>query len=147
MIRAIIIDDETQARKLLSTLIAHYCSQIVIVEECADLPNGVKAIRKHKPDLIFLDLEMPGHSGLELLEFFDEKDIQFGIIFTTAYNEYAVKAFKLSEVDYLLKPIYHLKFGWKPVTQFRLIRNIPFIRNFFTTCVYYLIKSKNINQS
>lgn len=105
MIRAIIIDDETQARKLLSTLIANYCSQIVIVEECADLPNGVKAIRKHKPDLIFLDIEMPGHSGLELLDFFDEKDIQFGFIFTTAYNEYAVKAFKLSAVDYLLKPI------------------------------------------
>ncbi|MBL7771879.1 MAG: response regulator transcription factor [Chitinophagaceae bacterium] len=105
MIRALIIDDETQARKLLSTLLKQCCPQIEVLEECTDLPNGVKAIRKLKPDLIFLDIEMPGHSGLELLDFFDEKEIHFGIIFTTAYNEYAVKAFKLSAVDYLLKPI------------------------------------------
>ncbi|MBK8144083.1 MAG: response regulator transcription factor [Bacteroidetes bacterium] len=105
MIKAIIIDDETQGRKLLQALIISHCPQIQVLEECADLPNGVKAIRKHKPDLIFLDIEMPQHSGLDILDFFDEKDIHFGIIFTTAYNEYAVKAFKLSAVDYLLKPI------------------------------------------
>lgn len=105
MIQAIIIDDELQGRKLLQALIKSHCTDIHVVEECCDLPNGVKAIRKHKPDLIFLDIEMPGHSGLELLDFFDEKDINFGIIFTTAYNEYAVKAFKMSAVDYLLKPI------------------------------------------
>lgn len=105
MIRAIIIDDEVQGRKLLQALIKSHAPEITIVDECADLPNGVKSIRKHKPDLIFLDIEMPGHSGLELLDFFDEKDINFGIIFTTAYNEYAVKAFKMSAVDYLLKPI------------------------------------------
>ena len=105
MIKAIIIDDETQGRKLLQALIISHCPQIQVLEECADLPNGVKAIRKHKPDLIFLDIEMPQHSGLDILDFFYEKDIHFGIIFTTAYNEYAVKAFKLSAVDYLLKPI------------------------------------------
>jgi two-component system, LytTR family, response regulator len=105
MINAIIIDDELQGRKLLQALIKSHCPEINVVEECADLPNGVKAIRKHKPNLIFLDIEMPEHSGLELLDFFDEKDIDFGIIFTTAYNEYAVKAFKMSAVDYLLKPI------------------------------------------
>lgn len=105
MIKAIIIDDEVQGRKLLNVLIETHCPQITIMEECVDLPNGVKAIRKHKPDLIFLDIEMPGHSGLDILDFFDEKEIDFGIIFTTAYNEYAVKAFKLSAVDYLLKPI------------------------------------------
>jgi two-component system LytT family response regulator len=105
MIRAIIIDDEVQARKLLQVLLKSHCKQVEVLEECTDLPNGVKAIRKHKPDLIFLDVEMPGHSGLELLDFFDEKEIEFGIIFTTAYNEYAVKAFKLSAIDYLLKPI------------------------------------------
>ena len=105
MIKAIIIDDEVQGRKLLQTLLKNHCPQITIMEECADLPNGVKAIRKHKPDVIFLDIEMPQHSGLDILDFFDEKEINFGIIFTTAYNEYAVKAFKLSAVDYLLKPI------------------------------------------
>lgn len=105
MIKAIIIDDEAQARKLLDTLVRENTPQVQVLELCSDLPNGVKAIRKLKPDLIFLDVEMPGHSGLELLDFFDEKEIDFGIIFTTAYNEYAVKAFKLSAVDYLLKPI------------------------------------------
>ena len=105
MIKAIIIDDEVQARKLLNALIQSHCPQISIVDECTNLPEGVKSIRKLKPDLIFLDIEMPGHSGLELLDFFDEKEIDFGIIFTTAYNEYAIKAFKLSAVDYLLKPI------------------------------------------
>ncbi len=105
MIKAIIIDDEVQARKLLHVLIKTHCPQISIADECADLPHGVKSIRKNKPDLIFLDIEMPGHSGLDILDFFDEKEIEFGIIFTTAYNEYAVKAFKLSAVDYLLKPI------------------------------------------
>lgn len=105
MIKAIIIDDESQARRLLNKLLQQYCAQVQVIDECADLPNGVKSIRKHKPDLVFLDIEMPGHSGLELLDFFDEKEIQFGIIFTTAYNEYAVKAFKLSAVDYLLKPL------------------------------------------
>jgi two-component system LytT family response regulator len=105
MIQAIIIDDELQGRKLLQALIKSHAPEINVIDECADLPNGVKAIRKHKPDLIFLDIEMPGHSGLELLDFFDEKEINFGIIFTTAYNEYAIKAFKMSAVDYLLKPI------------------------------------------
>ncbi len=105
MIKAIIIDDEVQGRKLLNVLIKNHTPQITVADECADLPNGIKAIRKYKPDLVFLDIEMPGHSGLDILDFFDEKDIDFGIIFTTAYNEYAVKAFKLSAVDYLLKPI------------------------------------------
>lgn len=78
---------------------------VQVMELCEDLPDGVKAIRKHKPDLVFLDIEMPGHSGLELLDFFDEQEINFAIIFTTAYNQYAVQAFKLSAIDYLLKPI------------------------------------------
>jgi two-component system LytT family response regulator len=105
MINAIIIDDEKRARELLYTLIIENCPNVNIIDQCTDLPNGVKSIRKNKPDLIFLDIEMPGHTGLELLDFFDEKEIQFGIIFTTAYNEFAVKAFKLSAIDYLLKPM------------------------------------------
>lgn len=103
--KAIIIDDESQARKLLINLLKEYCPQVEVIADCEDLPNGVKAIRKLKPELVFLDIEMPGHSGLELIDFFDEDDINFGIIFTTAYNQYAVKAFKLSAIDYLLKPI------------------------------------------
>lgn len=103
--KAILIDDEKRARVSLSLLLAEYCPEIELVAECENLPEGVKAIRKFNPDLVLLDIEMPGHSGLELVDFFDEKEINFSIIFTTAYNEYAIQAFKLSALDYLLKPI------------------------------------------
>ena len=103
--KAIIIDDEKRARVSLALLLQEYCPQITVVAECENLPEGVKAIRKFQPDLVLLDIEMPGHSGLELLDFFDENDVNFCIIFTTAYNEYALQAFKFSAVDYLLKPI------------------------------------------
>lgn len=103
--KAIIIDDEVMARNLLHSMVKSYCPEIQVVEQCKDLPEAVKAIRKHKPDLIFLDIEMPGYSGLDVFDFFDENDIDFSIIFVTAYNEYAIQAFKLSAVDYVLKPI------------------------------------------
>lgn len=103
--KAIIIDDELRARQSLQILIVEYCPKIEIVALCENLSEGVKAIHKYKPELVLLDIEMPGHSGLELLDFFDEKDVNFSIIFATAYNEYALKAFKLSAIDYLLKPI------------------------------------------
>jgi two-component system, LytTR family, response regulator len=103
--KAIIIDDEKRARVSLSLLLQEYCKDIELVAECENLPEGVKAIRKYKPDLVLLDIEMPGYSGLELLDFFNENEIDFSIIFTTAYNEYAIQAFKLSAIDYLLKPI------------------------------------------
>lgn len=104
-IKAVLVDDEKMARALLKGYLEEFCPQVEVMEECADLPNGVKAIRKHQPNIVFLDIEMPGHNGLELLEFFDPKDVNFSIIFTTAYNQYALQAFKLSAVDYLLKPI------------------------------------------
>lgn len=94
-----------RARTLLQKMLTEFCADTDVIAECEDLPVGVKMIRKLKPDLVFLDIEMPGHSGLELLDFFDENEVDFSIIFTTAYNEYAVQAFKLSAVDYLLKPI------------------------------------------
>lgn len=103
--KVIIIDDEKNARNLLQGMLNEYVPDVQIVEMCADLQAGVKAIYEHNPQLVFLDIEMPGHSGLELLDFFPENQINFSIIFTTAYNEYAIQAFKLSAVDYLLKPI------------------------------------------
>jgi two-component system LytT family response regulator len=105
MYKAIIIDDEEMARTLLEGMLQMYCPEVEVVALCKDLPSGVKAIHKHKPDIVFLDIEMPGHSGLELLDFFDENEIDFSVIFVTAYNRYAIQAFKLSAVDYLLKPI------------------------------------------
>lgn len=105
MYTAIIIDDEEMARELLNGMLQEYCPEVKVSQLCHDLPSGVKAIRKHKPDVVFLDIEMPGHSGLELLDFFDDKEVNFSIIFVTAYNRYAIQAFKLSAIDYLLKPI------------------------------------------
>ena len=101
----IIIDDESMARKLLHAMLQSYCPELEVVAECADLPSGVKAIKKFGPKLVFLDIEMPGYSGLELLDFFDEDELTFDVIFITAYNEYAIRAFKVNSVDYLLKPI------------------------------------------
>ena len=103
----VIIDDEPRARVLLEAILGDYCPQLLVKAFCEDLPSGVKAIHKYQPDLVFLDIEMPGHSGLEILDFFDPEQICFKIIFTTAYNEYALKAFKFSAIDYVLKPLDH----------------------------------------
>lgn len=104
-IKAIIIDDEKMARVLLNGMLEKFCPEVEVAELCQDIPSGVKAIIKHKPDLVFLDIEMPGHSGLEIMDFFDKNEVNFSIIFTTAYSKYAIQAFKLSAIDYLLKPI------------------------------------------
>lgn len=104
-IKAIIIDDELRARTLLKNILQDSCPDIEVIDSCEDLPNAVKAIRKMQPDLIFLDIEMPGHSGLELLDFFNEDEITFSIIFTTAYQQYALNAIKMDAFDYILKPI------------------------------------------
>ncbi|MEM7659234.1 MAG: LytTR family DNA-binding domain-containing protein [Bacteroidota bacterium] len=101
--KAIIIDDEPRARAVLRTLLEENCPEVEILAEAEDVPEAVKAINKHHPDIIFLDIEMPGYSGFELMDFFSE--INFQIIFTTAYSEYAVQAFQVSAIDYLLKPI------------------------------------------
>ena len=108
--KAIIIDDEKHARRLLSTLITEHCKSITELNEAQDLISGVELIKATKPDLVLLDIEMPNQSGLDILDYFPNH-INFKIIFVTAYNQYAIEAFKLSAVDYLLKPIdiYELK--------------------------------------
>lgn len=103
--KAIIIDDELRARMLLRAMLQEHAPHLEVVADCENLPKGIKAIRREKPQLVFLDIEMPGHSGLELLDFFNEEEIDFRIIFVTAYNEYAIKALRLSALDYLLKPV------------------------------------------
>ncbi|MCC7029992.1 MAG: response regulator transcription factor [Chitinophagaceae bacterium] len=101
----VIIDDENKARSLLKNMLFDLTDEVAVLADCDDLPNGVKAIKKYKPDIVFLDIEMPGHSGLEILDHFEDEDINFDLVFTTGYSEYAVQAFKLSATDYLLKPI------------------------------------------
>jgi two-component system, LytTR family, response regulator len=104
-VKAIIIEDEKKARQLLRMLLNEHCPQVNVVDDCEDLPSGVKSIKKNNPDIVFLDIELPGLTGLQLLDFFNEEEINFSIIFVTAYNNYAIQAFKLSAIDYILKPI------------------------------------------
>lgn len=100
---AIIVDDEDKARDMLAMLIQDNCPNIHLVAQCADVPEAVKAIHAHAPIIVFLDVDMPGYNGFQLLNFFDE--VNFDIIFTTAHSEYALQAFRVSAIDYLLKPI------------------------------------------
>lgn len=103
MLKTILIDDEANCLKILEWEIENNCPDIEIVAKCESGKAGLKAIIQMKPDLVFLDVEMPYMNGFEMLELIPE--VNFDIIFTTAYDEYAVKAFKTSAVDYLLKPI------------------------------------------
>src|ERR1035437_430403 len=101
MYKAILIDDEPLARQLLRTRLQPY-EQVEIVAECGDGFEGFKAIQEHNPDLIFLDIQMPRLNGFELLELLDNPP---AVIFTTAFDEYALKAFESHAIDYLLKPV------------------------------------------
>lgn len=101
--RTIIIDDEKHCREGLAIKLARYCPHLEVIEQCANAKAAIKAIAYHLPDIIFLDIEMPGMNGFEMLEFCKEYD--FEIIFTTAYNEYAIQAIRHSALDYLLKPV------------------------------------------
>jgi two-component system LytT family response regulator len=106
MIKTILIDDEALARDIVK----HYLKafpNIEIVAECSDGFEGLKAIAQHQPDLIFLDIQMPKISGFEMLELVEKRP---AVIFTTAFDEYAIKAFEVNAVDYLLKPIEQSRF-------------------------------------
>lgn len=103
MIRAIIIDDEERARRVLHNLLQDYCTDVEILAECSNVPDAVLKINTLNPDVVFCDIEMPDYSGLELISFF--KEVNFEIIFATGYSEFALQAFEVSAIDYLLKPI------------------------------------------
>lgn len=103
--RVLIIDDENKARNLLKNILSEHCGAISEIEEAADLPSGIKAIRKFDPDIVFLDVEMPEYNGTQILDFIDVDEVNFQLIFTTAYDQYAVKAFEMNAVSYLLKPL------------------------------------------
>ncbi len=99
-IRTLIIEDEEPARQLLRSFLSSM-DQIDLVGECSDGFTGLKAINDNKPDLVFLDIQMPKLTGFELLELLDEMP---EVVFTTAYDQYALQAFELNAVDYLMKP-------------------------------------------
>ncbi len=103
MLKAILIDDESNCLKMLEWELQNTCPEVNILAKCETGKDGLKAIKDLHPDLVFLDVEMPYMNGFEMLDLVPE--VNFEVIFTTAYDEYAVKAFKISAVDYLLKPI------------------------------------------
>jgi two-component system LytT family response regulator len=100
MTKALIIDDEPLARQVVKEYLEAF-PEITLMAECNDGFEAIKAITQHQPDLIFLDIQMPKISGFEMLELLDEPP---GVIFTTAFDEYAIRAFEANAVDYLLKP-------------------------------------------
>lgn len=102
----VIIDDEVKARSLLRNLLEQYCNEYVQeIGEGSNLKEGVKLIKKMKPDLVLLDIEMPDEQGIEIYKYFENDSIDFELVFTTAFSEYAITAFELNAFDYLLKPI------------------------------------------
>lgn len=103
MIRALIIDDEKDSRSALDLILAEHCPGVQVLESCPSAREGLRAIQQYKPDLIFLDIEMPLMNGFDLLE--QMKNLPVAVIFTTAFHHYAIKAIRYSALDYLLKPI------------------------------------------
>lgn len=102
-INAVIIDDVADARETLKADLASYCPEVTILAEADGVVSGAKTLRKVKPEVVFLDIQMADGSGFDLLEIFDT--VPFKVIFTTASDSYAIQAFRFSAIDYLLKPI------------------------------------------
>ncbi|PWT76573.1 MAG: DNA-binding response regulator [Bacteroidetes bacterium] len=103
MIKAILVDDELHCLDTLNMLLTDFCPHVQVAQQCPSAKKALEAISTHKPNLVFLDIEMPAMNGFELLEQF--QTIPFSVIFTTSYDQYAIKAIRFSALDYLLKPI------------------------------------------
>ena len=103
MINSILVDDEVHCLDTLNILLNDYCPDIQVMAKCMSAKKAIEAIEKMKPELVFLDIEMPTMTGFELLEQYDK--IPFSVIFTTSYDQYAIRAIRFSALDYLLKPI------------------------------------------
>ena len=103
MIRCILIDDEADSLEVMELLLKEYCPQVKIDAVCNNAEQGIAAINKFRPDVVFLDIEMPNMNGFDMLEKFDE--LFFDVVFVTAYHQFAIKAFRYSALNYLLKPV------------------------------------------
>jgi two-component system LytT family response regulator len=102
-IKAILVDDEEAARDVLENLLKRFCPDINLVDKCSNVLDAVESIKLNQPNVVFLDIEMPNYAGFEIVKFFES--VQFEIIFVTAYDKYAIRAFEIAAIDYLLKPI------------------------------------------
>lgn len=118
--KAILVDDENGSRESLALLLEKYCPEVQVLAKADSMTSALTAIQKYEPELVFLDIEMPNGSGFDLLE--KIKDIDFDVVFITAYDHYAIRAIKFSAVDYLLKPVdpEDLKHAVKRVEEKRL---------------------------
>jgi two-component system LytT family response regulator len=103
MIKALIVDDEQSSIDLLQWLLGQYCPDITAVRTARNVPDAINIIHSFQPDIVFLDIQMPHQSGFDLLTTIDNWN--FEVIFTTAYNEFAIQAIRFSALDYLLKPV------------------------------------------
>lgn len=103
MIRCVIVEDEEMARNVLKSLLVQYCPDVMVCAEADDIVAGKNMIETFRPDLVFLDIEMPGGSGFKLLTSIENKD--FEVVFITAYEQFAIKAIRHDALDYILKPI------------------------------------------
>ena len=103
MITAIIVDDEPYSCEALVTLLEEYCPEVHVLDICYSGAAALQSISESKPDILFLDIEMPNMNGFEMLE--KIHDLDFELIFTTSYDHYAIKAIQFSALDYLLKPL------------------------------------------
>ncbi|UYQ91286.1 LytTR family DNA-binding domain-containing protein [Chitinophaga horti] len=103
MIRCILVDDERNSLEMMEWLLKTYCPQVKIEAMCNDAMKGIAAIQQYQPDLVFLDIEMPHMNGFDMLEQFPR--INFDVVFCTAYDQFAIRAFKYSALNYLLKPV------------------------------------------
>jgi two-component system LytT family response regulator len=127
MINAILVDDEMHCLDTLSILLEEYCPEVQILEKCTSGKAALLAIKQKSPNLVFLDIEMPVMNGFELLEHFH--DIPFAVIFTTSYDQYAIKAIHFSALDYLLKPI-DPKELVAAVQKVQRLKNLPSLEQF-----------------
>lgn len=132
MVRSIIIEDEINNRELLYQMITEYLSDVDVVDMAQDVASGIKSIENHDPDLVFLDIEIPGGTGFDVLKHFSSPN--FRVIFVTGYEHYALKAIKHSAIDYILKPI-DLKELQVAVRKIKALdithtANIEFIKNY-----------------
>lgn len=126
-LKVIIVDDEEGARDSLANLLMRVQSEtsISIIDKCENLASAVDSIRRNKPDLVFLDIQMPNESGLQILDYFPEANFQ--IIFVTAYDSYAIRAFEMNALDYILKPIDRKRLEksvQKSIQQIDSVRNL-----------------------
>ncbi|OYT17733.1 MAG: DNA-binding response regulator [Bacteroidetes bacterium 4572_77] len=103
MIKCLIVDDESKAREILAEMLKLYCTTVEVIGQANNVASAYKMINELKPDLVLLDIKMPDGSGFDLLNKF--KKLDFKVIFITAHEEYAIKAFRFSALDYILKPI------------------------------------------